>query len=208
MIVYRSGLDRPLGQSLADWLIMGFRVRKESFVTSKQLTLSWVVVAVAALLLTACNPIVAESKMPDPGVESAYNCCEKIAFVSDREGNKDIYVMDPDGSNVVRLTDHSADDYSPDWSPDGNRIMFLSDRYDRTGLYVMNADGSNVTLLLGDAAGSGSFRWSPDGKQIAYYGQPGGNVDIYVMNADGSSVSRLTDHPKVDIPLSWSPDAR
>ena len=175
--------------------------------TFKRSNPAWSMAMIAALFVTACNPILTESKMPDPGVESAYNCCEKIAFVSDREGNKDIYIMDTDGSNVARLTDNSADDYSPYWSPGGNRIMFLSDRNDRTGLYVMNADGSNVTLLLGDAGGSGSFRWSPDGKRIAYYGQPGGNVDIYVMNADGSSVSRLTDHPKVDLPSSWSPDA-
>ena len=123
--------------------------------TGKQLTLSWVVAAVAALLLTACSPIVAEPEMWGSGEGRARNCCEKIAFVSDREGNKDIYVMDPDGSNVVRLTDHSADDYSPDWSPDGSRIMFLSARYDRTGLYVMNADGSNISYLVSDATGSG-----------------------------------------------------
>ena len=141
---------RTRGQPLEGWLIKGFRVRMESFITSKQFTLSWVVAAVAALFLTACNSIVAEPEMPGPGVGRARNCCEKIAFVSDREGNRDIYVMDTDGSNGVRLTDHSADDYSPAWSPDGSRIMFLSDRdyhFDQTGLYVMNADGSNVSRL-------------------------------------------------------------
>ena len=64
MIAYSSGLDRPHGQSLGGWLIMGVRLRKESFMTCKQLTLSWVVVAVAALLLTACNPIPAEPPVP------------------------------------------------------------------------------------------------------------------------------------------------
>ena len=70
MIAYNSGLDRPHGQSLASWLIMGVRIRKESFVISKKLTLSWVVV-VAVLLLTACNPIPAEppapASLPTPG---------------------------------------------------------------------------------------------------------------------------------------------
>ena len=64
--------------------------------------------AVAVLLLTACSPIVAEPEMWGSGLGRARNCCEKIAFVSDREGNKDIYVVDPDGSNVVRITDNPA----------------------------------------------------------------------------------------------------
>lgn len=72
--------------------------------TSKRSNPAWSMAMIAALFVTACNPILTESKMPDPGVESAYNCCEKIAFVSDREGNKDIYIMDTDGSNVARLT--------------------------------------------------------------------------------------------------------
>ncbi|MCY4091631.1 MAG: hypothetical protein OXF62_12490, partial [Caldilineaceae bacterium] len=175
--------------------------------TSKQFAMAWAVVTVAALFLIACNPMVAEPEMLGPGVERGPSCCEKIAFVSDREGNKDIYVMDSDGSNVVRLTHDSADDYSPEWSPDGSRIMFLSDRYDRTELYVLNADGSNVSLLVSDFSGSRSLVWSPDGKRIAFYGQPGGNPDIYVVNVDSSGIIRLTDHPQVDVLPSWSPDA-
>ena len=81
MIAYRSGLDRPHGQPLEGWLIMGFSVRKESFVTSKQFTLSWVVVAVAALLLTACNPIPAELPVP-ASVSTPGSACAELKEIA------------------------------------------------------------------------------------------------------------------------------
>lgn len=67
----------------------------------------------------------------------------KIAFVTHRDGNKEIYVMDVDGSNQRRLTTDPAEDSSPTWSPDSSRIAFVTDRDGNKEIYVMNADGSN-----------------------------------------------------------------
>ena len=70
----------------------------------------------------------------------------RIAFVSDRDGNLDIYVMDNDGSNQRRLTNNPLAEWDPSWSPDGKRIVFTSDRDERAGnrqIYVMDADGGN-----------------------------------------------------------------
>ena len=67
---------------------------------------------------------------------------ERIAFVSDRDGNKEIYVMDADGKNQRRLTRNAAPDTDPSWSPDGKRIVFVSDRDGNKEIYVMNADGA------------------------------------------------------------------
>ena len=71
----------------------------------------------------------------------------KIAFASTREGNRDIYVINLDGSGETRLTDDPAWDWHPAWSPDGTRIAFESDRDGDLEIFVMNADGSGLTQL-------------------------------------------------------------
>src|SRR5205823_5669879 len=97
-----------------------------------------------------------------------------IAFVSTRDGNPEIYTMDADGSHQTRLTNHSARDLFPSWSPDGTKIAFQSDR-DKFGgvqesqpnIFVMDADGSNVTQLT-TSGNALQPDWSPDGTKIAY----------------------------------------
>ena len=66
---------------------------------------------------------------------------EKIIFSSYRNGNSEIYMMNPDGSEQVRLTNHRADDFSPVCSPTGEEILFVSDRGGERDLYIMRADG-------------------------------------------------------------------
>ena len=71
----------------------------------------------------------------------------QIAFVSDRDGNREIYVMDADGGNLRRLTDNPVDDWYPSWSPDGKRIAFVSERDGNLQIYVMDTDGGNPRNL-------------------------------------------------------------
>lgn len=85
----------------------------------------------------------------------------KIAFVSYRDGNMEIYVMNADGSGVTRLTNHPGSDAHPAWSPDGRKIAFQSDRDGNSEIYVMNADGSGVTRLTYSPAYDGEPAWSP-----------------------------------------------
>ena len=67
-----------------------------------------------------------------------------LAFVSERDGNSEIYVMNVDGTGLLRLTNDAGRDVDPAWSPDGKRIAFASDRAGSWDIYVMNADGSNL----------------------------------------------------------------
>jgi TolB protein len=85
----------------------------------------------------------------------------KLAFTSDRDVNREIYVMNAqDGSNQTRLTDNGASDEFPSWSPDGTKVAFTSDRDGNTEIYVMNAqDGSNQTRLTDNAASDGLAEW-------------------------------------------------
>ena len=124
----------------------------------------------------------------------------RLAFVSDRDGGYEIYVMDADGQNQTRLTD--AGGRFPSWSPDGSRLAFVSNRDGGYEIYVMDADGQNQTRLTD--AGGGSPSWSPDGSRLAFVSDRDGGYEIYVMDADGQNQTRLTDAGG-RFP-SWSPD--
>ena len=91
-----------------------------------------------------------------------------IAFVSSRDGNAEIYIMNADGSGVTRLTTNSANDEFPAWSPDGSKIVFTSGRSGNDEIYVMNADGSSVTRLTNNSAADRYAAWSPDGRRIIF----------------------------------------
>lgn len=133
----------------------------------------------------------------------------KIAFSSNRDGNWEIYVMKDDGSDPVNLTRNPANDSTPSWSPDHNKIVFLSDR-DAAGkldIYVMNADGSAQRRLTTLSPGTlASPKWSPDGAKIAFANEG----QLAVMNADGSNLTWL--HPDEVFggvyisAVAWSPD--
>src|SRR6476661_4422395 len=94
------------------------------------------------------------------------NC--KIVFVSDRDGNAEIYSCNGDGSNIRRLTNNAATDDEPAWSPDGSHIAFVSDRTGYPEIYIMNADGSNVVRRTFSGSYTQNPAWSPDGARIAY----------------------------------------
>ena len=96
----------------------------------------------------------------------------KILFTSTRDGNREVYVMNPDGSEQVNLTQHPAGDLSAVWSPTGDKILFVSDRQGTRvrDLYLMDPDGSNVRRIFKRKikAWRGEATWAADGKQFAY----------------------------------------
>jgi WD40 repeat protein len=96
------------------------------------------------------------------------NTPSKIAFHSDRDGNREIYVMDADGSNQTRLTNAAGDDAWASWSPDGTKIVFQSNRDGNFEIYMMNSNGSNKLNLTNHPADDQFPSWSPDGSKIAF----------------------------------------
>jgi Tol biopolymer transport system component len=144
--------------------------------------------------------------IPVPAGSTSQKAGGKIAFVSNRDGNYEIYVMKSDGSQLTRLTNNPAYDWELAWSPDGSKIAFVSTRDINGGIYMMNRDGSDQIRLTDNLALAWGSVWSPDGKRIAFVSSREGNVDIYVMNSDGSQLTRLTKDSARDERVAWSPD--
>lgn len=146
------------------------------------------------------------SAEPPPPTPTPNPNMSRIAFVSEREGNWDIYLMNADGSDVRNITKNAALDGHPSWSPDGSRLMFYSDRDGDRDIYVMNTDGSNVVQLTDDPGADHSPAWSPDGARVAFISDRDGRSSLWLMNADGSEPENLSPRaPNARWP-DWSPD--
>ncbi len=125
----------------------------------------------------------------------------KIAFLSDRDGDLEVYVMNSDGSRQRNLTRNEARELAPAWSPDGERIAFTRGRTGTSKVYVMNSDGSGLQRLTHHGRRP---VWSADGQHIAFDNRG----ELYAMNADGSGQRRLTRSAERDSGPAWSPDGK
>lgn len=131
-----------------------------------------------------------------------------LAFVSDREQQRDIYILDAAGGSVRNLTNHRAEDFSPAWSPDGARIAFVSDRPRNYEIYVMTI-GENegrARNLTRNRAEEWFPVWSPDGGRLAFISDRAGSYEIYLLTLETGKLSNLTRNETNDFAPVWSPD--
>jgi Tol biopolymer transport system component len=130
----------------------------------------------------------------------------RIAFVSTRDGNAEIYVMKADGTGLSRLTNNGVSDAEPAWSPGGTKIAFVRGSGLGEEIYVMNADGTGVKRLTNNGYFDEMPAWSPDGATIAFVSTADTYRHVYVMNANGTGVTRLTQGTTADFFPTWSHD--
>jgi Tol biopolymer transport system component len=136
---------------------------------------------------------------PTPGAKG------RIVFVSDTNGQNDIYSMNLDGSDWKRLT--TTGGYHPRFSPDGQFIAYDSPMSGNSDIYVMESDGTGTRQLTTDPGPDVYPDWSPDGSQIVFVSNRGDWGNLYAMNTDGSAQRTLIDTPGVsESEPVWSPD--
>ena len=116
-----------------------------------------------------------------------------IVFTSDRDGNLDVYAVDPDSHEETNLTSSLRDESSPVVSPDGKLIAFLSGSGDEVVIEVMDLEGESRTRVTPGSGKHRSQRWSPTSKRIVYVAEQEGAMPlIHLVNADGSDSLLLT----------------
>jgi hypothetical protein len=116
----------------------------------------------------------------------------RVAFSSNRGGSFDIYLMDPDGQNLRRLTSSSWNEGEPAWTPDGGRILYTATSGTTTQIVTLSVDGGENRQLTTASGGNHSPSVSPDGRTIAFVSARDGNHAIYTMGLDGSNQRRVT----------------
>ena len=133
----------------------------------------------------------------------------KIVYVSERGGNKEIWVMDYDGANQQEVTHLRSISLTPRWSPDATRIAFtcyVPFRTVTSAQICMYSASSNRLIAFPRYRGTNSSpAWSPDGSQIAFMSSQNGDPEIYVTTSDGTHLHRITFAAGVSTSPAWNP---
>jgi TolB protein len=132
----------------------------------------------------------------------------RIAFVSDRSGAKEIWVMRWDGTDAQQLTNHRSIALGPAWSPDGEWLAFTSFLRGDPQLFILRPTEGYLKPLSTLPGVNSSPCFSPDGKRIAFAAGANGNTDIYVVPAAGGTPERLTHTLGISTQPAWSPNGR
>jgi Tol biopolymer transport system component len=177
------------------------------------------IITLSILVAMGCNQI--SSFLPGAAPRALGGGTGLIVFSAEINGNRDVYVVDVNGDNMTRLTDHKDWDWSPNWSLDGEKMVFLSMRDGNVEIYSMDANGTSIRRLTNNQSFEGYPVWSPDGKRIAYtsdrdepdpigcYNSASGcDTNIYVMNVDTLEETRIMGNPGLDEGPVWSPDGK
>jgi TolB protein len=129
---------------------------------------------------------------------------QQIAFVSDRGGSPQIYLMSMDGSSVERLTAGEGYAVSPTWSPNGQLLAFAWQRSNSSfDIYVMDVATRQTVQLTRDSGRNEQPSWAPDGRHLVFQSTRSGRNQVWMMLADGSGVRQLTFEGSNTAP-SWS----
>lgn len=133
----------------------------------------------------------------------------KIAFSSNRSGNREVWLMDYDGFNQQAVTVTKSLNLSPDLSPDGKRVVYTSFRTAEGGtgqtIAIYDIYGGKKFTLFSKGTLNSAPSWSPDGSKVSFTSNVNGNAELYVINADGTGLKQITFNRAIDTSPSWNP---
>ncbi|MBE0686214.1 MAG: PD40 domain-containing protein [Anaerolineaceae bacterium] len=132
----------------------------------------------------------------------------RILFETNRDGNQEIYMMNADGSDPINLTNSTAIDFSPSWSPDRNSVAFNSGIGGNAEIFILDLEDMQSNNITNNLAKDWEPDWSPDGSQIVFFTDRDGLSEIYTIQMDTFTTLRLTDTDAYDRQPAWSPDGQ
>jgi dipeptidyl aminopeptidase/acylaminoacyl peptidase len=150
------------------------------------------------------------------GVFSVEEAPSKIAFVREEivliedqpVENRDVWLMNPDGTDLVQLTSDISDDRLPSISPNGMQIAFASDRTGNFDIWLLDLETGELTQLTDHPADDTQPTWSPDGKRIAFTSERAGSKDVWVVDVDYGTLEQLTYSNFIEKGPQWAPNGK
>jgi TolB protein len=132
----------------------------------------------------------------------------RIAFVSDKTSYKELYVMDYDGRNPMKISADRSICLSPAWRPDGKVLSYVSYRDRNPDLFALDMDTGKRWKISGNEGLNISPAWSPSGKRLALAMSKDGSAEIYLMEPNGRDLERITYGSYDNVAPSWAPNGR
>lgn len=133
-----------------------------------------------------------------------------IVFVSNRDGNGELYVMPEGGGSATRLTTTAANEADPALSPDGTRLAYTRDDGGVPRLWIANANGSGAVRVTDSLDFGGAVdvspAWSPGSDRVAFVSTTSGSARLYELTLSGMAITPLPPDTAPDVEPSWSPD--
>jgi Tol biopolymer transport system component len=160
----------------------------------------------ALILVLTTATLVAIPGDADATVPGAIGRIVYLSVAEDPLG--DIYVRDFAGGTPIRLTTSTDAEFSPQWSPDGTRIVYARAVNGSPGqdIFVVDPDGSNRVDIVYDGSTNTPLGWHPDGMRILISSNRGGQMDLWTIRPDGSDPVQLTSTADLELSADFSPD--
>lgn len=130
---------------------------------------------------------------------------DQIAFHNGSGSQGEVYVINTDGSRLINVSDHTADDSPAVWSPDGSTLLFYSDRDGDNDLFSVHPDGSDLMNITQNIEPDWAPSWSTDGNRILFVSGNGDQWDIYSISKDGQERLQLTSGESDETYPAWQP---
>lgn len=132
----------------------------------------------------------------------------RLLFLSNNSGNKEIYMSDYDGNNLRQITHNGSINLSPQWSPDGKKILYTSYKGGWPCMYILDIT-TGTEIKVSDRPGINiGGRWNPDGKRLILTLSVNKTPELYTLDLESMRYTRLTNNHGIDVSPAWSPNGK